>query len=133
MSSLIPYIVESNVGPHFYDAEDASDALAQHLAEHADAPAGYRVVHNVLVSNVEHRARPVVGEYAGLRTLPVAVRDTLVEATKAANLQRCAFVQDETVQVEDVRRYLDTWVVGRLRCILRWDNGEVPHNRLRGV
>jgi hypothetical protein len=132
---LSEFIVESNIGPHYYHAEDARDALAQHEAtcEAQGWSPGARLVHNVLRSNVEHRDRPVVGQYAGLRTLPNAVRDALVEATKAANLQRAAFAQDETVRVDDVHRYLDTWVTDRLRSIIRWDNGEVPHHSLRGV
>ena len=133
---LSTFIVESNIGPHYYDAEDARDALAQHDARcvREGAPDGERlVIHNVVRANVEHRERPVVGQYAGLRTLPINVRLALVEATKAANLQRCAYAQDETVRVEDIHRYLDTWVTDRLRQILRWDNGEVPHHSLRGV
>lgn len=125
-ASTSAWIVQSNCGPHTWKAESAEDAKQLHLlwAELSGAPGGETLIHNVVRANVEHQDR------GDAKRLPKAVRERLVDATKKANLERAGFAQDETVRVEDVKRYLDTWVTHTLREILRYDNGEVDAWRL---
>lgn len=114
--SLQTFIVTHNCGQTEWQAEDIQQALGLHeiYCEVADVPGGTRAIHGCVRKSVEHTYLDKPGR------LPADVRRKLVDATKCANLERCAldFTEDQT-------RYLDTWVTHRLREILRWDAGEI--------
>jgi hypothetical protein len=60
--------------------------------------------------------------------LPAAVRHELEHALESAELKGCGV--DEAAQ-EAMRLYLDTWVAGRIRRVLEWDEGRLEARNLK--
>jgi hypothetical protein len=116
------FIAQYNNGPQTFTADNMTDAVAQAVTLGRALYGNHGEPLSVNYVGPEHKPRP-----SGTR-VPAPVRTLIVKAIKSANRERCGVDKDAQ---EEMRLYLDTWVVEPLRDVLQWVDNDVSTDTLK--